>query len=298
MFIISSKDLQGDLEKSLYSFTNRTRKDLAINLIYQKKIILLPPEPPVDGRPRRRRDPLKGAARAHGNASSWVKSPSTQPAPASVRDDVLRVLIADDHPLIREGLRSVAAVAFDNCEVFEASSLDELIALVEQEGDFDLVLLDLQMPGANGFSGLEALRNRFPALPVAVVSAASDQHLMRECIVRGALGFIPKSLKRSAIVEALRLIISGGVFTSEPAPEEADPALADLRERIASLTPQQMRVLDLVAEGLLNKQVAHELGVEIRTVKAHVSAILTKLNISTRTQAAILARRAGVKSAL
>ena len=213
-----------------------------------------------------------------------------------VMSDVQRVLIADDHPLIRDGLRSVASVAFDNCELFEASSLDELFALVEQEGDFDLVLLDLQMPGANGFSGLEALRSRHPALPVAIVSAASDQRLVQDCLARGASGFIPKSLKRSAIVDALRLIMAGGIFTSEPEPETADPALAELRGRIASLTPQQTKVLGLVADGLLNKQVAYALGVEIRTVKAHVSAILSKLNVSTRTQAAILAKRAGLSS--
>ncbi len=115
-------------------------------------------------------------------------------------------------------------------------------------------------------------------------------------MARGAAGFIPKSLNRSTIVDALRVIMSGGVFTSEPPEAEGAPdsGNAEILNRIAALTPQQKRVLDLVADGLLNKQVAYELKVEIRTVKAHVSAILSKLNVSTRTQAVILAKRVGM----
>ena len=211
--------------------------------------------------------------------------------------DVQRVLIADDHPLIRDGLRSVASVAFDRCELFEASSLDELIQVVEEQGDFDLVMLDLQMPGADGFSGLETVRHRFPALPVVIVSASSERGLVREAMARGAAGFIPKSLNRSTIVEALRVIMSGGVFTSEPPDQDSavdHDANVEILTRIATLTPQQKRVLDLLADGLLNKQIAYELGVEIRTVKAHVSAILSKMNVATRTQAVIQAKRVGL----
>jgi len=203
---------------------------------------------------------------------------------------VERVLIADDHPMVRDGLRTVIAVAFDQCELFEASSIDEATAIVEREGDFDLVMLDLNMPGTTGFSGLVAMRDRFPSLPIVIVSAAQERGLARSAIAAGAAGFIPKSLKRSAIVDALKTILSGDIFVPEveEGDEAADAETADILARIASLTPQQKVVLRLVVEGKLNKQIAYELDVSMTTVKAHVSAILSKLHVFSRTQAVIL----------
>ncbi|MBD8472277.1 Glycerol metabolism activator [Sphingomonas aurantiaca] len=207
--------------------------------------------------------------------------------------DVERVLIADDHPLVRDGLRTVISVAFDQCELFEASSIAEAIAIVEREGDFDLVLLDLNMPDAEGFSGLAQMRDRFPSVPVVIVSGACEGGLISASIANGAAGFIPKSLKRSAIVEAIQSILAGDVFM----PEEfrtigADNvALDDIRRRVETLTPQQRVVLGLVVGGKLNKQIAFELDVSMTTVKAHVSAILAKLNVYSRTQAVILANK-------
>lgn len=201
-----------------------------------------------------------------------------------------RVLIADDHPMVRDGLRTVIAVAFDQCELFEASSIEEATAIVEREGDFDLVMLDLNMPGTTGFSGLVAMRDRFPSLPIVIVSAAQERGLARSAIAAGAAGFIPKSLRRSAIVDALKTILSGDIFVPEveEGDETADAETADILARIASLTPQQKVVLRLVVEGKLNKQIAYELDVSMTTVKAHVSAILSKLHVFSRTQAVIL----------
>jgi len=203
---------------------------------------------------------------------------------------VERVLIADDHPMVRDGLRTVIAVAFDQCELFEASSIDEATAIVEREGDFDLVMLDLNMPGTTGFSGLVAMRDRFPSLPIVIVSAAQERGLARSAIAAGAAGFIPKSLRRSAIVDALKTILSGDIFVPEveEGDEAADAETADILARIASLTPQQKVVLRLVVEGKLNKQIAYDLDVSMTTVKAHVSAILSKLHVFSRTQAVIL----------
>jgi len=224
-------------------------------------------------------------------------APASPVSPAAVRyasqggqGYVERVLIADDHPMVRDGLRTVIAVAFDQCELFEASSIEEATAIVEREGDFDLVMLDLNMPGTTGFSGLVAMRDRFPSLPIVIVSAAQERGLARSAIAAGAAGFIPKSLRRSAIVDALKTILSGDIFVPEveEGDEAADAETADILARIASLTPQQKVVLRLVVEGKLNKQIAYELDVSMTTVKAHVSAILSKLHVFSRTQAVIL----------
>lgn len=206
---------------------------------------------------------------------------------------VERVLIADDHPLVRDGLRTVISVAFDRTELFEASSVAEAIAIIDREGDFDLVLLDLNMPDADGFSGLAALRDRFPSIPVVMVSGEVEAGLVGAAIANGAAGFIPKSLKRSAIVAAIQSILAGDIYM----PEEFMPLgegggeLADIRRRIDTLTPQQRTVLGLIVAGRLNKQIAYELDVSMTTVKAHVSAILAKLNVYSRTQAVILANK-------
>ncbi|URW76343.1 response regulator transcription factor [Sphingomonas donggukensis] len=204
-----------------------------------------------------------------------------------------RVLIVDDHPLVRDGLRTVIAVAFDRTELFEASSIAEAVAIIEREGDFDIVLLDLNMPDAEGFSGLSMLRARFPSVPIVIVSGAVESGLVSAAIAHGAAGFIPKSLKRSAIVGAIQSILAGDIFLpdefrlSDGAGSETD----DIARRIETLTPQQTVVLGLVVAGKLNKQIAYDLDVSMTTVKAHVSAILAKLNVYSRTQAVILANK-------
>ncbi|WP_114394085.1 response regulator transcription factor [Oleisolibacter albus] len=206
-----------------------------------------------------------------------------------------KVLISDDHPLVRDGLRTVLAVAFDRCELLEAGDLDETIHIIDREGDLDLVLLDLNMPGMNGFDGLARLRQRYPALPVVIVSASCDRRLVSDALRHGAAGFVPKSLPRSVIAGALRGVLDGEVFAPAGLDEAEADAAADaekeIRRRIDSLTPQQRRVLELVVAGRLNKEIAYELDVTETTVKAHVSAILQKLQVFSRTQAVILANR-------
>ena len=205
-----------------------------------------------------------------------------------------RVLIADDHPLVRDGLRTVISVAFDQCELFEASSIEEAMGVIQREGDFDLVLLDLNMPGTTGFSGLQSIREHFPSVPVVIVSAAQERGLVRNALAHGAAGFIPKSLKRSAIVDALKSILAGELYTPDDFDEgddAIDAAEADILQRIDTLTPQQRVVLGCIVSGKLNKQIAYELDVSMTTVKAHVSAILAKLNVYSRTQAVIMVNK-------
>lgn len=211
---------------------------------------------------------------------------------------VERVLIADDHPLVRDGLRTVISVAFDQTELFEAASVAEAVAVIDREGDFDLVLLDLNMPDAQGFSGLKQLRERFPALPIVMVSAAIDGPVVNGAISNGAAGFIPKSLKRSQIVAAIQSILAGNIYIPDDfgQPAAATTEAADIRRRIDTLTPQQRVVLGLVVAGKLNKQIAFDLDVSMTTVKAHVSAILSKLNVYSRTQAVILANKVGFEA--
>lgn len=206
-----------------------------------------------------------------------------------------RALIADDHPLVRDGLRTVLLVTFDSCELFEASTVDEAMAIIEREGDFDLVLLDLNMPGMAGLAGLRSMRERFPSLPVVIVSGSTDRSQIAAALAAGAAGFVPKSLRRSAIVAALKTVLDGGIFTPDDFGGSEVPAddEAGARARIATLTPAQRLVLQRLVAGRLNKEVAWELDISMTTVKAHVSAILAKLQVFSRTQAVILANRVG-----
>lgn len=204
-----------------------------------------------------------------------------------------RVLIVDDHPLVRDGLRSVIAVSFDGCEISEASSMEEAMATLDKQSNFDLVLLDVNIPDVKRLDGLKLLRNRHPILPVVMVSGSFDRAIVREALAAGAAGFIPKSIKRSAIVEALHRVVSGEIYMPDAIGDEPQESAeeTDILARIESLTPQQRIVLIHLVHGRLNKQIAHDLSVSMTTVKAHVSAILQKLHVFSRTQAVILANR-------
>lgn len=205
-----------------------------------------------------------------------------------------RFLIADDHPLFRGALRQALEGMFEGVTIVETGSLDEMAAALEADEDVDLVLLDLNMPGVRGFSGLLLLRAQFPAVPVMVVSATEDPVAIRRCMELGASGFIPKSLGIEAIRGAVAKVLEGGVWTPPDIDVAARDEATDLVNRLSSLTPQQVRVLMMLSEGLLNKQIAYELGVSEATVKAHVSAILDKLGVDSRTQAVIAASKIGV----
>lgn len=204
-----------------------------------------------------------------------------------------RIIIVDDHPLFRDALRQALSDKFEALEISEAGSLDGLAVAIDETPDVDLVLLDLTMPGVKGFSGLMFLRAQYPAIPVVVVSANEDPAAIRRCIEFGASGFIPKSLSVDTIREAVAAVLQGSVWT--PPDLDLDAAdsdeTADLVARLAALTPQQVRVLMMLSEGLLNKQIAFALHVSEATVKAHVSAILQKLGVDSRTQAVIAVNR-------
>lgn len=201
------------------------------------------------------------------------------------------LLIADDHPLFREALRGAVARVLPDAILREADSVDKLYALVESEPDADLLLLDLNMPGAQGFSALVHLRGQHPELPVVVVSAREEPAVMRRALDHGAMGFIPKSVDSATLGQALSCVLEGDRWV--PAAAQAAPAAAaeehDAAQRVADLTPQQFRVLQMLGEGLLNKQIAFQLGVSEATIKAHMTAILRKLGASNRTQAVLIA---------
>ena len=204
-----------------------------------------------------------------------------------------RFVIADDHPLFRGALRQTLEGLFDGVAISEAGSLEAVTAILERGDEVDLVLLDLNMPGVRGYSGLMYLRAQYPAVPVVVVSANEEPATIRRCMEFGAAGFVPKSLGTDSIREALATVMAGEVWTPPDVDLSAVPAdeTAKLVQRLSTLTPQQVRVLMMLSEGLLNKQIAYELGVSEATVKAHVSAILQKLGVESRTQAVIAASK-------
>ncbi len=201
------------------------------------------------------------------------------------------ILIADDHPLFRGALRQTLEGLYPGVRIEEAGSVDSVSQMLAGFPEADLVLLDLTMPGVKGFSGLMYLRAQYPDVPVAVVSATEEAHVIRRALEFGASGFIPKSVGVDLIRAALETILAGGIWTPPGIDISVAAAPDDAVTRLASLTPQQVRVLMMLSEGLLNKQIAYELGVSEATVKAHVSAILTKLGVESRTQAVIAAAR-------
>ena len=202
-----------------------------------------------------------------------------------------RLLIADDHPLFRGALREAVTGLFKEVDIAEAGTFEEVTDLAERGGDVDLILLDLSMPGVRGFSGLMYLRAQYPSLPVVVVSANDDPAVIRRCMEFGASGFIPKTLGIEALRQAVIRVLEGEVWTPPDVDlaRQSDDETAAMIARLATLTPQQVRVLMMLSGGLLNKQIAYELGVSEATVKAHVSAILQKLGVESRTQAVIAA---------
>jgi len=204
----------------------------------------------------------------------------------------LLFVIADDHPLFRNALRSAIQAAFKDVEIVEAGTLDEVSGALDRIGEADIVLFDLKMPGARGFSGLMYLRGQYPAAPICIVSAMDDPATIRNAIGLGASGFISKSASLETISEAIRAVLRGESWVpADLMGEETDRETGELLERLRSLTPQQVRVLMMLGEGLLNKQIAYELGVSEATVKAHVSAILQKLGVENRTKAVLAAGR-------
>lgn len=205
----------------------------------------------------------------------------------------MTILIADDHPLFRDALRQVVGEALPDVEIVEAHNLTAAKDYLAVHDDLDLILLDLNMPGVNGLSGLVDLREMTPTTPIVVVSASEESGTIERSMACGASGYIPKSLPKNEMVAAIGEVMSGRLFRPQLAEsEQTAPADAqsDVLKRVATLTRKQRMVLSMIARGKSNKIIAYELDVTDTTVKAHVTAILRKLKVTSRTQAAIMAR--------
>jgi DNA-binding NarL/FixJ family response regulator len=208
------------------------------------------------------------------------------------------ILIADDHPLFRDALQRAVLTALPQARVHSADSVHALLSLIEQFPEAELLLLDLHMPGARGYSALAHIRGQYPGLPTIVVSGHEEAQVARRAMAHGASAYIPKSTDGADIVAAIRAVLDGDVWLppallgshAELKPDEAAAAA-----QIATLTPQQFRVMTMIAEGLLNKQIAWELGVSEATVKAHMTAIMRKLGVNNRTQVALIASELAVE---
>ena len=211
----------------------------------------------------------------------------------------LTIIIADDHPLFRGALKQALTGMAGNPDIVEAGDFEAARKAAADHPNADLLLLDLAMPGVSGLSGLISLRAEFQSLPVVIVSASDDPATIRRALDLGASGFISKSASIEEIREGIGSVLEGNIYTPGfyvRGPEQ-DGEVADLIARLRTLTPQQSRVLAMLAEGLLNKQIAYELGVSEATIKAHVSAILLKLNVDSRTQAVIQLGKIGAAQA-
>jgi len=211
--------------------------------------------------------------------------------PWEARTVAASFLVVDDHPLFLEALELAIHSAYPDALIVEATSIATAKAAIAERRTFDLVLLDLCMPGTRGFQGLIELRTLQPKLPVLIVSALEDSRIVHEAMTCGAAGFIAKSARKAALVNAISEVMAGSIVLpagyQPPSSDTAAAEAADMARRFASLTPQQQRVLQMLRQGMLNKQIAHELDVGETTVKAHVSEILRKLHVASRTQAVI-----------
>jgi len=204
----------------------------------------------------------------------------------------MRILVVDDHPLMTDVLRTVLGTLDQVAEIKSANDLDAAFAIAAS-GEFDMVMLDLGMPGCTGVEAVERFRARFPALPVVVVSGVSDPKVINAALDRGAMGFIPKSAPGEVLLQAVRLVISGAIYVpvealnAPPLPLHAAAGL--------NLSPRQREVLDLLLKGLSNKLIARKLDISENTTKIHVSAVLRALGVASRTQALIAAHRLGLR---
>ncbi|QQX82563.1 response regulator transcription factor [Shewanella sp. KX20019] len=207
-----------------------------------------------------------------------------------MKPENLNIIIADDHPLFRNALRHALSSAFLNTQWFEADSADALQNLLDNKDiEYDVVLLDLQMPGSHGYSTLIHLRTHYQELPVVVISAHEDNTTISRAIHYGSSGFMPKSSSMETLSAALEAVLFGDVWLPEGVELQAinEDGTDQVASKLSDLTPQQYKVLQMFAEGLLNKQIAYDLGVSEATIKAHATAIFRKLGVRNRTQAVI-----------
>jgi DNA-binding NarL/FixJ family response regulator len=215
---------------------------------------------------------------------------------------MLKLLVVEDHVLVREGLVQTLRQLESDVEIFEACDCDSAGTLLEQERDFDMVLLDLGLPGIDGLSCLGTIRRRYPAIPVVIVSAYDDAHTVNRALKNGASGFVPKAYSSERLIAALREVFDGRIFTPEqmmPVNLGADlphqPMGGDADPSEFGLTERQSEVLALMARGKSNRDIADQLGLSEGTVKIHITAIFKALGVSSRTQALVAVARYGIK---
>ena len=207
------------------------------------------------------------------------------------------VIVADDHPLFRTAIKEALRASQGETTFLEANSFESLQKLVDKNQDVDLVLLDLHMPGVSGFAGLVYLCKRYPSVPVVIISANEDPMVIQRALDHGAAGFIPKSSNIKTITSAIEDILMGEIWAPESKQSNlpgSNVSELELAERMSQLTPQQFRVLMSVSQGLLNKQIAFDMGISEATIKAHVTAIMNKLGVTNRTQAVMAANKLNV----
>ncbi len=199
-----------------------------------------------------------------------------------------KIIIADDHPLFRQALKLMLEAHFDNVKVFEVENVSELEALLPKEQDVDLLLLDLNIPGAQGFNTLINMRDKYPQMGVSIVSGYEDKETINKAVAFGSAGFIPKSISIPAMIQAIESILSGEVWLPNFEELKEEVPLSEESKKIASLSPQQYKILMMFSNGLLNKQIAAQLSLSEATVKSHAGAIFLKLGVRNRTQAVIM----------
>jgi DNA-binding NarL/FixJ family response regulator len=200
---------------------------------------------------------------------------------------MLKFLVADDHPLFREALTAALQNNFEKARYFESDSLDSTVAVLNKHRSMSIILLDLNMPGCENFYGLLRVRQRFPDIPVAIVSGTDTISIVSQAMEFGAAAFIPKTTKTSDVVEAIKVVIKGETWLPAKLKDcvaHVQNDIIDVAEQVRGLTPKQFRVLRLVRKGLMNKQIAQELNVTEATVKAHISSIFKQFNVKSRTQ--------------
>ncbi|PTT91002.1 DNA-binding response regulator [Pelomonas sp. HMWF004] len=225
----------------------------------------------------------------------------------------MKILLIDDHPLFREGVALLLKPLVDGLETWEAGSCEEAFALLAQRGNADLVLIDLGLPGLSGLDGLKRLRTDHPEVPVVVMSSADDKDTVLAVLDAGAMGFIPKSSTSQVMLGALRLILAKGIYlppsvflaaraapavSPSPAQVTAPAAVTPASGRLPAdlgMTPRQADVLHLLLQGKPAKLIGRQLDLSLSTVKAHTSAVLRALNVTTRTQAVLAASRMGLR---
>ena len=200
-------------------------------------------------------------------------------------------IVADDHPMVRDALALALRAAFPKAEVALAGTLDEASVAIATRPDVDLVILDLDMPGMQGLAGVSVLRASYPSAPLVIVSATRNAAAMRQVVEMGAAGFIPKSAPMEEIITSVRAVMRGEIVLPPTAGDALSSTDADLATRAARMTPQQHRVFALMAEGKPNKIIAYDMQIGEATVKAHVTEILRKMGVHSRTQAIVLAQR-------